>query len=87
MQEREEGDFDLVQGLAIPEYFVTTIGKTEHAGGGCVRVYNCIARDGLLIPQFTVVIPADLLIAAAEKVKAAAVDIFRMENLAGCLAH
>lgn len=68
---------EMLDGIGIPEFFYTTIGKTEDAGGGCVRIYCCIERGGNLIPQFTVVMPAESLLTAADRARAAALDCFR----------
>lgn len=72
--------------MGIPEYFYTTIGKTEDAGGGCVRIYCCIERGGELIPQLTVVMPASSLLMAAKVAGDAALDVFRRDRVTGLLA-
>lgn len=78
---------EMMECVGIPEFFYTTIGKTEPAGGGCVRVYCCIERGGNLIPQLTVVMPAASLLMAARHAEAAALDIFNQEQFAGIMAH
>lgn len=72
--------------VGVPEFFYTTVGKTEAAGGGCVRIYCCIERGGNLIPQLTVVMPAGSLLIAARQVEQAALDAFT-HDMAGALAH
>jgi len=81
MSERE-----MLDCVGIPEFFYTTIGKTEAAGGGCVRIYCCIERGGTLIPQFTVVMPAESLIIAARRAEDAALAVFNHEQMAGVMA-
>ena len=73
---------EMLDAFGIPEYFYTTIGKTEDAGGGCVRIYCCIERGGDLMPQFTVVMPATSLLTAAKVAEDAALDVFRRERMA-----
>jgi hypothetical protein len=51
----------MADAFGVPEYFYTHIGKIEEAGGGCMRVYCCIKREGVLLPVFTVIMPADAL--------------------------
>lgn len=86
MYMRPDQEKQLADMIGVPEFFMTTV-VTEAAGGGCVRVYNCIERSGLLIPQCTVVMPATALIIAAKKVQAAAAEIFQTEVLAGMITH
>ena len=57
----------MADAYGIPEYFATHV-RTEDAGGGCIRIYNCTLRGGLLIPQYTVVFPAMLLVTSAKKI-------------------
>jgi hypothetical protein len=76
----------MLDGIGVPEFFYTTIGKTEDAGGGCVRIYCCIERGGMLIPQLTVVMPAESLIIAARRAGDAALEAFT-EARAGLLVH
>lgn len=78
---------EMLDCLGIPEFFYTVIGKTEDAGGGCVRLYCCIERAGNLTPQFTVVMPAISLLVAAQKAEQAARDAFNLESMAGTMAH
>lgn len=86
MSMRQESELQLAEMIGVPEFFMTTV-VTEAAGGGCVRVYNCIERHGLLIPQCTVVMPATALIIAAKKVQAAASEIFKREMLPALVTH
>ena len=78
---------EMLDSIGIPEFFYTTIGRTEPAGGGCVRVYCCIERGGNLIPQLTVVMPAGSLLIAARQAEEAALEAFTHEQMAGALAH
>lgn len=68
---------EMLDALGVPEFFYTTIGKTEDAGGGCVRIYCCIERGGHLVPQLTVVMPATSLLTAARTAEEAALISFR----------
>jgi len=65
--------------VGVPEFFYTTVGKTEHAGGDCVRIYCCIEREGHLVPQLTVVMPAECVLTAAQRVREAALDIYNRD--------
>jgi hypothetical protein len=73
---------EMLECVGVPEFFYTTIGKTEPAGGGCVRIYCCIERCGALIPQFTVVIPASSLLTATKLAQDAAMEVFSSDRLA-----
>lgn len=68
--------FEMADATGVPEFFYTDVGKTEHAGGNCLRIYCCIQRDGQLIPQFTVVMPAMSIMVAAKRVTDAAIEVF-----------
>jgi len=80
-------ELELLEAVNVAEYFVTHVGHTESAGGGNVRIYNCVQRGRFLIPQCTVVIPAVNLIIAARRVEDAAHEVFNMEQMAGALTH
>jgi len=80
-------ELELLESINIPEYFVTHVGQTECAGGGNVRIYNCVKRGRFLVPQCTVVIPAVNLIVAARRVEDAAREVFNMEKMTGAVAH
>lgn len=41
--------------IDVPEYFISDI-RIETAGGGCIRVFGCIERRGVLIPRYSAVI-------------------------------
>ena len=57
--------------VGIPTYFIDTA-VPEDAGNGNVRIWSCITRHGVLIPQFEMVIHASKLLIAAQTVRAAA---------------
>jgi hypothetical protein len=43
--------------MSCPEYFVTTIGRVEPAGGDNLRLYMCVRKGDVLEPMFSVVMP------------------------------
>lgn len=51
----------------VPTYYITDV-LQEDAGGGNIRVWNCTRRNGILVPQFEVIIPAIALVAVGRKV-------------------
>lgn len=51
----------------VPTYYITDV-LQEDAGGGNIRIWNCTRRNGILIPQFEVIIPALSLLAVGKKV-------------------
>jgi len=67
---------EMLDCVGIPEFFATTIGKIEQAGGGCIRAYVCVEKGGLLVPQYAVVMPALNMIAATKRVQEAALCLF-----------
>ena len=75
----------MLDATGVQEFFYTTIGKTEPAGGGCVRVYCCVEREGVLVPVFTVVMPAMSLVIAAKVAQEAGIDAFNKDALAGAM--
>lgn len=72
-----EPDTMMIDAIGIPEYFITEIGRIEEAGGGCLRVYNCIKRAGHLVPVFSVIIPRDALVVCGLAAVAAAREIIK----------
>lgn len=62
-------DLRMADAYGVPEYFATTC-VMEDAGGGCVRIYGCTHRGGILIPHYTVVMPAEYLVGASQRVTA-----------------
>lgn len=78
---------EIIDTIGTPEFYVTKIGKTEAAGGGCVRTYLCIERDGVLLTQLTVVMPALSMLAAARIAEHAAFDAFNCCRVASKVAH
>lgn len=68
----------MADAYGIPEYFATHV-RTEDAGGGCIRIYNCVMKGGLLVPQYTVVFPAACLVTSAKIVFEASKRAYMME--------
>jgi hypothetical protein len=58
-------EMEMADAFGVPEFFVTTLGRIESAGGGCVRAYMCAERGGLLVPQYMTVMPMRHMIDAA----------------------
>lgn len=58
----------LLDTFGVPEYFATTT-KIESTGGGCTRIYNCVTRNGVLVPVCSVVFPNAYIIQAAARTK------------------
>jgi hypothetical protein len=54
----------------------------EPAGDGNVRVFNCVTRNGVLIPQCEIIIHSRRLVIAARVVTETAEEIFAREALA-----
>lgn len=52
-----ETEPQMADAFGIPEFFITTVGRIECAGGGCVRSYGCSQRGGILVPQYMVIMP------------------------------
>lgn len=74
---------EMMDAIGVPEYFITTIGRVESAGDGCVRVYGCSEKGGMLVPQYTVVMPVLSMIAATKLVQETALQICSRTLLAG----
>lgn len=57
---------ELFDAVNVPDVFATTT-RIENAGGGCIRVYNCIVKEGVLIPVGNaVVFPAACVLRLTE---------------------
>lgn len=61
--------------------FYCNITVSEPAGGGNVRIWNCIRRHGVLIPVCEIIIPAADLVIAAKAVTETALLAFNTEQL------
>jgi hypothetical protein len=59
---------------SCPEYYATTIGRIEPAGGDNLRIYMCVQRGRVLEPMFSVVIPIAALAHCARISMHAAAD-------------
>jgi hypothetical protein len=57
MGSSKEIDAPTMLEMSCPEYFVTTIGRVEPAGGDNLRLYMCVRKGNVLEPMFTVVMP------------------------------
>lgn len=57
---------EMLSTIDVPDVFATTT-RIESAGGGCIRIYNCIIKNGVLIPVGNaVVFPAACILTLAE---------------------
>jgi hypothetical protein len=52
----------LLDTFGVPEYYSDRLGAIEDAGSGMVRTVRCIERHGVLIPVFSCVTPALVLL-------------------------
>lgn len=62
------------------ETFYMNVPVAEPAGGGNVRIWNCALKNGVLVPQCEIIIPAVELLVASRIISSAALDVFRMER-------
>lgn len=72
---------EMLDVVGVPEFFITTIGKIESAGGGCVRIYGCAEKGGLLVPIYCSIMPALDMAASARKVQEGVREIFNSERI------
>jgi hypothetical protein len=66
--------------FGLPVYYVDTA-VPEPAGDGNVRVFNCVTRNGVLIPQCEIIIHSARLVIAARVVAETAAEISAREAL------
>ncbi len=60
---------EMLDSIAVSDVFATTT-RIENAGGGCIRIYNCVEKGGVLIPVGNaVVFPASCILGLAESAK------------------
>ena len=56
---------EMIDTTNIQDVFATT-SVLENVGGGCTRIYNCVAKNGLLVPVgYSIVFPSPMLLRAA----------------------
>jgi hypothetical protein len=50
----------------VQDVFATT-SILENAGGGCTRIYNCVTKNGVLVPVgYSIVYPTAMLLKAVQ---------------------
>lgn len=69
----------MADAFGVPTYYVTDIVK-EDAGAGNIRIMNFQLRNGILIPQCEVIVPACRLLPIAREVSSFACDIYQREH-------
>lgn len=69
-------DFDR---YGVPTFYMN-VPVAEQAGGGNVRIWNCVRKNGVLIPVCEIIIPAVELIAATRIINNAAMETFQIER-------
>ena len=69
----------IADAFGVPTFYVTDIVK-EDAGAGNIRIMNCQRRNGILIPQCEIIVPACRLLPIGKEVSAFAHDIFMREH-------
>lgn len=74
---------EMMDAIGVPEFFCTTVGRIESAGDGCVRLYGCSEKGGLLVPQYCVVMPALSLLAANKFVQEGTLQLCSKVLMAG----
>jgi hypothetical protein len=75
---------DDFQSYGVPTYYMN-VPVAEPAGGGNVRVWNCVRRNGVLYPVCEIIIPATELVIASRIISATALEVFKQEH--EMLAH
>ena len=48
--------------FGVPEYYADRLGGIEECGNGMVRCVRCVQRHGVLVPVYSVIVPACTLI-------------------------
>ena len=68
------------ENYGVPTYYMN-FAVAEPAGGGNVRVWNCVKKCGILIPVCEMIIPAVDLVVAAKVVTQAATLVFNQDQM------
>lgn len=69
----------MADSFGVPTFYVTDIVK-EDAGAGNVRIMNCQLRNGILIPQCEIIVPAVRLLAMGREASAFALELYHREQ-------
>lgn len=77
-------ELEMVEAYGIPQFFITEV-RAENAGGGCMRVFGCARQRGVLVPQYSVVMPFRALLLSAARVARVTREMVQIET--GCLIH
>jgi len=64
--------------FGVPEYYADRLAEAEDAGNGMVRCVRCVERHGILVPVYSVVVPAFTLIQESPRLREIANKAFRI---------
>ena len=67
--------------------FYCNVSVTESAGGGNVRIWNCVRKRGVLIPVCEIIYPAVDLVVNGRMASAVATTVFNAEQMVSGIAH
>jgi len=82
----EESMTEVFDAVGVADVFATTT-HIESAGGGCIRVYNCIVKDGRLIPVGNaVVFPAACILQLKDSAQEFARKVY-LSEIKGAPVH
>ena len=64
--------------FGVPEYYADRLGDIEECGNGLVRCVRCVERHGVLVPVYSVIVPACCLIQESATIREIANKAFRI---------
>ena len=68
--------------VGVAEYYADRLGSIEDAGNGMVRCVRCVERHGVLMPVYSVIVPAVTLIQESARLREIANRAFRINIVA-----
>ncbi len=66
--------------IGVPTFYCSDVVR-EDAGNGNARVWNCVIRGGVLVPQCELIIPAPRLLVLAKAAYVFAADLCQQQTV------
>lgn len=63
--------------VGVPEFYGDVLAEMEDAGNGMMRCVRCVRRHGVLVPVYSVIVPAHQLIQDMGRLREFANKVFR----------
>jgi hypothetical protein len=70
--------------FGVPEYYADRLADIEDCGNGLIRCVRCVQKHGVLVPVYSVIVPACTLIQESAAIREIANKAFCISVRTGC---